>query len=635
MSVSLSVALVGCGGSEQTPVAGPSIPDAPSIPEIPPPPDLPTAEETPIEGAVWAVDGHAASIVDVQPVSGGRIAYMSTWADVGLLAPTGEVASRPVLNSTGWLASELDVSPDGAFLAAATNRGAETWDVETGLPFATLGTLSDVVAWSPGGGKIATSFRPAAGGRDGFIGLLVWDAQYGSLLRSVASDGGRYLDAVSWSPDGTRVAVAAEGFFVYDLELDEVVWRADGGGDHDDPLLWHPTGATVAHVTDSTVTLYDVDARERTSLAVDQPVTTGLWSDAEHLTLVAASGEVLELNVGSGQTTPVGTVPVSTLAFEPVGGGLAAIGTRTGEVGVWNVPDGREEKLVTPLPGRGESIAVSHDGAFLASGGDNGVVRVWRSSDGALVRERVVGERAVDAVAWSPDDRSIAVAHAYRIDLYDADTFELLATASDQYTDTVAFGRSGTLLTGSGELLDGTTLDEIGANSVAGAAAAWGPEDATIAVGSIDGVIDIVDAASGERIETIPTDLDAVSSLAWSGDGATVAAADYGTIVAIDAQTGATRFSVTYQGPLSDMTFSPDSSSLVTTTWPNAFDDGLLETVRFWNPVSGRVRFGVGGTSTAGGVALYPDGGRMALANWSGKVALLELPSIGVEKRMR
>lgn len=616
----LCAALVGCGQPEAT-QTGSVIAEAPSIPEVPPPPALPDREETPIEGALWVVDGHPASIIDVEIVSGGRIAYLSRWAGIGLLSSSGEMEARPVLDASGWMASELDASPDGRLLAAATNHGAETWDVATGIRFGSMDTLTDVVAWSPDGSMIATSFRPQGGGRSGFIGLRLWDADEGNLIQSVASDSG-YVNAVSWSSDGSRVAAMAGDFFVYDLESGEVVWRADASGGH---LDWNPSAATIALIGGTTVTLFDVTARARATLPLPEPVTTGRWSDASHLTLVAASGNLLELEVASGETTRVGSVPKLTLAFESLGDGLGAVGTTTGQVGLWNLLEGREVALVTPLAGRAESIAVSNNGERLASGGDNGLLRVWRAADGVMLGERVLGERRVDAIAWSPDDQRIAVAHTYRIELYDASTLELLATAGDRVTQTLAFASAGTLLTDDGGILDGATLDEVGPEMYA-LTAAWGPDDATLALGSIEGDIDIVDAGTGSVLRTIPTELDAVLSLAWSGDGATLAAADYDTIVAIDAEAGSGRFSLPYFGPLTSLRFSPDSQHLLTTTWPNAFDDAMLETVRAWDPISGAVRFGLGGTSTAGGVAVHPNGDRLALVNWSGEVALLEIP---------
>ena len=617
------LAATACAVVDQLAPTGGRVPDAPIVPPIPAPPDV-VAPAAPIDGALWEVDGHPAAIIGVQRVAGGRVAYLSSWAGIGLLAEGGDLVSRPVFAPRGWMAAQLSAWPDGPLLAAATTAGIEVWDVATGWPLGAFGEPWAVVAVSPDGATIALS-QPSDGG-DGASRILLWDVMVGSLLHSIAVDGA--IHALAWSSDGTRLAIASDDLSVFDLDVEDVVWHTDLDSGYGAELRWHPEAALVTHILGSTATVFDVDGRTHTVAAFTERLTTGRWSDAEHLTVVGLSGDVLAWSRVSEETKKVGSVPAFTLAFEPIDGARAAIGTRSGSVGIWNVEAGEAERLVAPAMDRGEALAMSHDGRLLVSGGNSGLVRTWRTEDGAMLGERLMGEERIDGLAWSPDGRTIAVAHSFGIDLLDASTLDLLAS-SDTFPGTLAFGPAGTLLVYGGFVLDPSTLEPMYPPTESWGNAAWGPEGVSIAIGTHEGEVRIHDLASGSLTTTIPTDLDRIVRIAWSPDGTVIAVADYTEIVVIDANTGERRFSIAHRGPLTTLAFSADSTFLVTSGWAGAVDDGHVGSVRLWDVVSGTTRAALGGTSTAGGVAVSHDGRYVALTNWEGKVAYVEVGASG------
>lgn len=621
------VTATGCGLVDQLAPVGGRPTDAPIVPPVPPPPDDAGGPPEPIPGAVWTVDGHPAAIVGARGVAGGRIAYVSSWSDVGVLDDTGDVAAWPTFSARGWVGYGLDAVRGGTLLAAATNAGVETWDVASGLPLGTLGSGWTPMAVRPDGATVALVVPSGVAG-DTTSRLALWNPVYGRLEQVLDSVGG--VRALAWSPDGARLALAGDDFLVVDMASRDVTWRTALGSGFGASLRWNPHEPIVAHVLGPTVTLFDVDARTRTTRTLAEPVSTAQWADAERLTLVMTSGDVRALSHPSGTTASIGSVPPFTLAFDAIDGTRAVIGTRAGAVGIWDVATGTPERLAAPAPDRGEALAMRPDEQRIVTGGYSGLVRTWRTSDGSMVAERLMGEQRIDDLAWSPDGHTIAIGHSGRIDLVDAVTLAPLASSEGHIYGTLAFGPPGRLLASGGMVLDAATLEPIVTAASFGIAGAWAPDGQRFAVGTLDGDVAIHDASSAALLASLSTGLDFVLRMAWSPDGSSIAAASYSEVTVIDAVSGVRRFALPYFGPLTTLAFTADSARMVTSGWSSGFGDGCLETlatVRVWDATTGTALGTVGGHSTAGGVAITRDGRHLALTNWVGQVAYVAMPA--------
>jgi WD40 repeat protein len=85
--------------------------------------------------------------------------------------------------------------------------------------------------------------------------------------------------------------------------------------------------------------------------------------------------------------------------------------------------------LVTLDTGKGESVdcvAFSHDGKFLAVGGQDGKVKIWR--EGELITTLENSPAWVDKLAWSPNSHLLAVGLGRYVQVWDAQKSEIVVT---------------------------------------------------------------------------------------------------------------------------------------------------------------------------------------------------------------
>jgi WD40 repeat protein len=190
-------------------------------------------------------------------------------------------------------------------------------------------------------------------------------------------------------------------------------------------------------------------------------------------------------------------------------------------------PDQYKPPVVTAL-------RIHKDGRWLATAGDDHIVRIWSMADGSRLHRLANHTDWVRSVDYSPDGLTLVSAgNDRRIILWDAASGELRGELprAKEAVAIVRYSHSGQSLvaagfeqplrvfdTASGEVaqtLDGTCRDM--------RAVAWSPDDQTLAAGGRCGKIRLYEAASGSGIRDIAAHQQRIRSLAFSPDGAYLA----------------------------------------------------------------------------------------------------------------
>jgi WD40 repeat protein len=272
-------------------------------------------------------------------------------------------------------ATALDWHPDGRLLASAGQDGyVRLWDAITGAQvgaFRHASSWVERVAYHPGGNYLA-----AAASRS----LRIWDAN-GTLVREHTNHASTIAD-LGWKPASDQIAAVAYGGTVLWSPTSEQPLRHYAWKGSSLVLAWSPDGRMFA--------------------TGDQDSTVHFW--------YADSGKDLQMWGYETKIRELSWDPTSR--YLATGGGRDAVvwDTQAGKMG----PEGSKPVMLGLHEAFLTALAYQHQlpsdrVPLLASAGQDGLVALWRPTKTNKPLARHGFNTPISQLAWSPDDRSLAV----------------------------------------------------------------------------------------------------------------------------------------------------------------------------------------------------------------------------------
>lgn len=552
--------------------------------------------------------------------------------------------SKDAASTSDLVESSVAFFPDNSRLASCGfDSTVKIWDILTGKRIMTLsGHQGNVwsIAISPDGQTLASS------GEDNFV--KVWDTTNG--IETVTLTGhSSSVYAVTFSPDGKMIATASKDKSVR-------IWDVSSGRNlmilpHPEfvvSVAFSPDGKLLATGSvDYLTRLWDPETgRELLSLKgqLDPIFSIDFSPDGKYLATGAGNftvhlWDLTSINLERLHRTA--TLPPSprkvirtpgavlTLAFSPDGASLA-IGGSDRIVRIYSAPT---MELLNEFKGHGigiDSVAFSNNGRILASSGKDGVIKLW---DTESKQERFVmshpEESAVWSMGFSPDNRSLITSRWLgEVKIWDLSTMTVTRTFGDSSSGVIALAISpdGKRITtgnndGSVTIWDTTTgklLNTLRGHSERIITISISPDGQFLATGSSDHTVRIWDFDTGEKIKTINAHSDEVASVAFSPDGKYLATAGEKTVKIWDLATMGEFKILTHPASVAMVSYSPDGKTLAVAT-----SDG---TIRLWDIATRKINIIlVGHHAAVLNVVFFSDGSRVATGSFDGTVKIWDV----------
>ena len=321
------------------------------------------------------------------------------------------------------------------------------------------------------------------------------------------------------------------------------------------------------------------------------------------------------------------------VSFSPDGLFVAAAGS-DGLIWIWDTSTGL---LVRTLEGHDAgvtTVAWAPRGVQLASGYGNGIVRLWDASSGKLLRAWRGDTFGVNCVAWDAGGERLASASFdKKVCVWDASSGKLLSylEGHKDWVSCVAWDPGGTRLASGShdgslhvwEVASAQILHKVEGHKDWVTSVAWDSDGNRLATGSTDNTLCVWDTTSGQLLRTMAGHTSWVNSVAWDpnpGSGCLASGSGDGTMRVWEASSGQLLWSVTgHKQWVESLTWEKGGERLA-----SGSEDG---TVCLWDVSSGRLLRTLVGNIGVTGVAWDDETYHLACVSGNGVLSVVDTSS--------
>lgn len=472
--------------------------------------------------------------------------------------------------------SELEWSPTNDYLAVCTMLGVDIFRLK---PFEIIKELNpnlscETLSWSPDGTVLAVA---VPGGQIQFWNTDTWQDP-GTFQSSFSG-----IFDLAWSSDGGRIAVGATNgtaslFDVADMiPEDEIIITPHVFGGV--LVAWSPDGSQISTANlDGRMMLWDTKDGSFELLldGHDAPITGLAWSN-NGKTLVSSSEDGIikfwDVTEGIATDTWNGNAPIALSAD-----GKSLFFNHENQISVQAIKPDSQSKPLGSSSLNVLALELSKDGKSLAAIDQHGALLILDSKTGRGKESYTHYSLAITDLIASPDGKQYGSLSADgTVVLYQADNGEelLRLEGTAVFANQLSWSPDGELIAFEGQagtvrIYDINTKDFIAnlktplPSMVSGLD--WSPDSQTLAVGHTNAEITIWHRENWRMIETLDAHADAVGAVDWSPDGKFLAAGDdLGILRVWDPWNNQSLGRIEgHAAAIFDLSYSPDGSVIAT-----------------------------------------------------------------------